>query len=436
MLENKTENEKVETAKKPKISFVWIVYICTVILLGYLVFSLLPKGFKIENFFNNPTKIEIQNTNTPTTQDSNPNNITSSSDNKNTSTNQEQTTKSDLKSKQYFSGKIDNQNVSMVLNITDSVVTGFYSYDHFNNPLKLTGTIDKTQDGSSAIKLDEFINDLKNASFELNLERQDPSSSDVSLIGKWTKVGEDKTLDVLLYTAFPENFYLSNTKANEIQITPKTNTETQKFYTIAYTYPQISGLKDNKIQDSINKSLTQYSDITKTKADFEDILKTDTRSTEDPNFTGYSDEIDYHINYNQNNLLSVEFSGYNYSGGAHGIPFVKTLNFDLKTGKELKLNDIFKTDSNYLNYFSTQSKQKLATKFANTDMQEYFNEGLEPKNENYENWSFTPNGGINITFGAYQVVAYAFGTPTIHFTTEDLKDILKTEYNFPASPIQ
>ena len=85
-----------------------------------------------------------------------------------------------------------------------------------------------------------------------------------------------------------------------------------------------------------------------------------------------------------------------------------------------------------MNYFSTQSKQKLATKFANPNLQDY-SQGLDPKIENYENWSFTPNGSINITFGAYQVVAFAYGTPTISFTNEDLKDILKPEYNFPAT---
>lgn len=429
MSDNKIEDNNPQPSLKPKIRFIWVIYICAVGLLGFSIQSLLPKDFKIENLYINTqdsTKADATNTSQPTTQE--PNSISQTAT--------PESIKSDLKSKQYFSGKIDNQNVSMVLNIADAAVSGYYSYDHFNTPIKLSGTIEKTQESSSALKIDEVINDQKNANFELNLERQDPSSSDVSLIGKWTNTAKDKTLDVLLYTAFPENFYLSSGIQNDIKINPKTNTDTQKLYTIAYTYPEISGLKDLKIQDAINKSLTKFSSITKTKADFEEALKSDPVVNQDPNFTGYSDEIDYHINYNQNNVLSIEFSGYNYSGGAHGIPFVKTLNFDLKTGKELKLNDVFKPDSDFLKYFSVDSKDKLATKFASPGGQEFFNEGLDPKNENFENWTFTPNGGLNITFDAYQVVAYAYGTPTIHFTSEDLKDILKTEYNFLPTSIQ
>ena len=304
MPDKKHENNQDKISKKPKLNFIWVIYMCAVALLGFLIFSLLPKNFKIENFFSNTQKTDTQSANQQITQQSNT--IIPAI--------KPEPSKSDLKSKQYFSGKIDNQNVSMVLNIADSAVTGFYSYDHFNVSINLKGTIEKTQETSSVIKLDELIDGQKNASLELNLERQDPTSSDVSLIGKWVKINPEKTLDVLLYTSFVENSYLSNATPNDIKISPKTNNENQKLYTIVYTYPEISGLKDVKIQNTINKSLAQFSNTAKTKTDFEDSLKGDTRNIEGPNFTGYSDEIDYHINYNQNSLLSVEFSGYNYSG--------------------------------------------------------------------------------------------------------------------------
>lgn len=53
--------------------------------------------------------------------------------------------------------------------------------------------------------------------------------------------------------------------------------------------------------------------------------------------------FDYRIPYNQNGLLSVVLTEYQYSGGAHGNTVQTAYTFDLKTGRALGLFDLVKS---------------------------------------------------------------------------------------------
>ena len=51
--------------------------------------------------------------------------------------------------------------------------------------------------------------------------------------------------------------------------------------------------------------------------------------------------------YNKNNILSIPLTMYEFTGGAHGLTNIKSFNYDLATGKELKLEDLFKFSDKY-----------------------------------------------------------------------------------------
>lgn len=55
----------------------------------------------------------------------------------------------------------------------------------------------------------------------------------------------------------------------------------------------------------------------------------------------YTLEIGYEMTYLDENRICLLLSGYEYSGGAHGMPFRKALIYDLKSGEELEAEDLF-----------------------------------------------------------------------------------------------
>ena len=50
---------------------------------------------------------------------------------------------------------------------------------------------------------------------------------------------------------------------------------------------------------------------------------------------------------------------YAFSGGAHGLTKVKGLTFDLGTGKQYDLHELFKPKSNYVEVLSEKIKKQI-----------------------------------------------------------------------------
>ncbi|WP_177505676.1 DUF3298 and DUF4163 domain-containing protein [Anaerosinus sp.] len=52
-------------------------------------------------------------------------------------------------------------------------------------------------------------------------------------------------------------------------------------------------------------------------------------------------KLTYEVHYLSNDLFSIEFTAYTFWGGAHGQTISTSFNYDLKTGEELKLTQMF-----------------------------------------------------------------------------------------------
>lgn len=63
----------------------------------------------------------------------------------------------------------------------------------------------------------------------------------------------------------------------------------------------------------------------------------------------YSDEITYEVTNNDGKYFSVLMSGYDYTGGAHGMPYRINLTFNAKTGEKLTAAKLFGTTKAKLN---------------------------------------------------------------------------------------
>lgn len=107
-----------------------------------------------------------------------------------------------------------------------------------------------------------------------------------------------------------------------------------------------------------------------------------------------------------------------YAGGAHPGRAFQTINYGLSDGRTLRLSDLFSPGSDYLNALATYCSQEL--KQRNVLL---FPEGTAPTEDNYKIWALT-SGGLEITFGEYQVAPYAAGPQTVVIPYNNLRGSL------------
>lgn len=121
---------------------------------------------------------------------------------------------------------------------------------------------------------------------------------------------------------------------------------------------------------------------------------------------------------NQDNVLTLQYAGNGYSGGAHGYYFESYKAFDLKNNKVISQNDIFKNpaDANW--------NKILQNHFDEPEQKEML---LVDKIELNNNFFFDQNK-ITFVYNQYEITAYAAGVVYITLNFKDIKDQLKPEF--------
>lgn len=135
-------------------------------------------------------------------------------------------------------------------------------------------------------------------------------------------------------------------------------------------------------------------------------------------FPAYQENGDIFVRRADFRVVSFLEDGYSYLGGAHGLGGVAGKNFDVYTGKELKLTDVVKDKTQ----LAEAIKQQLMFDYPNssfaqgggTSMKETVDQLIR---EDKILWSLDPRG-ISFYFNPYLIGAYAEGifTTTIFFS--------------------
>lgn len=121
------------------------------------------------------------------------------------------------------------------------------------------------------------------------------------------------------------------------------------------------------------------------------------------------------------NLLSLKFEFMIYMDGAtHPGSHSQTVTYNLSTGTDINLDQLFLPGSNYLETISNYCKGELSKRDIGFDS---FVGGADPTVENYRNWNVSADG-LLITFDEYQVAAYAAGPQTVLVPYSELQSIL------------
>ena len=132
-------------------------------------------------------------------------------------------------------------------------------------------------------------------------------------------------------------------------------------------------------------------------------------------------QLDYEVSSATDRFLSIYFVGESYGiGAAHPVQYSFVLNYDLTLKKELKLSDIFRRRSNYLEYISRYCLSEFSRK-----SEFLFKEALTPRAGNFKSWNVTRNG-IRFNFDECTVFSCSEGEQTILIPFADLKPLLKS----------
>lgn len=319
----------------------------------------------------------------------------------------------------YYSGTIDESRVQMTLQRNGGELKGTYFYVKFGKNLNLSGSIDGegnftlTEKNSLGVKTGEF-------SGKLSIEEE---SGDATLNGEWKNPAGTKTL----------SFYLNEQKiyfTNGARLTPKSFEEKNKpkIFEISAEYPEVSGISPLVAAkfNQIAKVLVM-NEVAKFKKDLLAQTAEDLKFMKDLGGTN-TVEIGYSITHADDKIVSVLFGNSYYTGGAHPNGYSFTLNFDLKTGRELKLAELFKPNSDYLKVISDYSIKNLKENFAEDADDEWIRTGAGADEKNFRSWNITKKG-LEINFDSYQVAPYVAGPQEVVIPFEELKNVLRADFS-------
>jgi len=234
---------------------------------------------------------------------------------------------------------------------------------------------------------------------------------------------EDFFQDILRLRVYKENDIVAVSRIEENPITIKNEEYFWESDDIMITlkYPQICGLEDQTIQDNLNAVFRSAAEEAKTEGlrNAEEMRK-ERASAEEAGypFTPNRCEtyFDYAVKYNQNGLLSVVLRNYQYTGGAHGLTVHTSRTFDLATGKEYRLKDLFTEGTDYVSLISEEVKKSME-KQGMTDLLLNPFDAIAPDEDFY-----LADNGLAVYFQAYEYFPYAAGIPEFEVDYSALRD--------------
>lgn len=195
-------------------------------------------------------------------------------------------------------------------------------------------------------------------------------------------------------------------------------------YSIEVIYPQITALDDNQKQTSINESITAL--MKKNVATFK---KAVAKLTPPPELTTGKSiyQITYEVSEVDNSRVSIHFKIMeSLPGMAHPANTNQVYNFDMQTGKELTLKNLFREDSNYLIVLSDIAKKDLLDQQRDDpNAFDVVTSGASPKASNFSLFLLTPKNLI-LLFNPATVAPDYVGTMKITIPLEELQEIFET----------
>lgn len=322
----------------------------------------------------------------------------------------------------YFKGSIGNSlDLQMKLVRTGDQLAGSYFYQKIGTRIDLRGNVDK--DGN--LTLEEFDKGGKQTGVFRGLWQVDAADGLIRLAGNWSKPPNEKGSDKrTAFSLHEEPFSFTG----DVELVSKQITENDKklMYEVSAQYPQLTG-GTNPNFEKFNQTARAL--VTKKVAGFKkDMAPAEGEESRPEGSMGSNLNVAYTVVLAQDDLISIKFDvGSYYQGAAHPNSYSDVVNYDLKNAKQLKLSDLFKPGSKYLQAIASYAIADLKKQAKDKGLIEgEIENGAAPLAKNYQSWNITKKG-LGITFDAYQVGPYAAGPQFAMVPYSALKDVINPE---------
>lgn len=223
-----------------------------------------------------------------------------------------------------------------------------------------------------------------------------------------------------------------NTLQSTVKFSTKQIKDKQEAYEIDLKIPVLEGVQDAEIQNTINTFLEKDA-----FAFSQDIQKQGLQFAQDAKKQGwivrpYTASTSYKVTYNQNNLVSITCTYSNYTGGAHGNSEIRTFNFDLTTGKQLVLKDVFNKNENYISIINEEIEKQIKL-----NPTKYFSEKEQCFVTIRRDQSFgIENGNVVLYFNPYEIAPYSTGAPQFKIPFSLFKGGVKAEFQIKVDSVK
>ncbi|MET4081735.1 hypothetical protein ABIB40_001684 [Pedobacter sp. UYP30] len=327
----------------------------------------------------------------------------------------------------HFSGTIAGQPVSVQLQSIAETVTGSYAYTKHNEPIDLVFRKD-----SSKVNLLVFSEGLNDDESITGLPIWKCYYRNGKITGKWYNGNRTKTYPILLKEDYPVGVTQFNIITYDTTAVYSPKAKKSSNYDISGAFPVAIDNKANWLNTEIKKIL----DVD-TSLSFENALK----KMQDSNIADYrenagydstnlnlqthwDDEKNITVQYNENGYVVLQLEGYEYSGGAHGNPWLANYCFDIVHQRKMVLKDLVTADSLTLQrLLESQFRKDNNLKPTDSLTSILFENNLPPN----KNFLFTQSG-IEFTYIPYEVAPYVEGILSILIPFEKLKKYLVPEF--------
>ncbi|MDF7813586.1 DUF3298 and DUF4163 domain-containing protein [Hymenobacter sp. YC55] len=136
----------------------------------------------------------------------------------------------------------------------------------------------------------------------------------------------------------------------------------------------------------------------------------------------YEDQAATHVLWNQQNLLSLGFFTYSYTGGAHGNYGTSAVTFDTRTGRALRFSDIFRPNSDaQLSTLLEQAVRRVLHQPASVKLDDFLFVKKMPVSHNL----YLTSGGVVFIYTPYEIASYAQGELRLFVPLDQLRPLLK-----------
>ena len=170
-------------------------------------------------------------------------------------------------------------------------------------------------------------------------------------------------------------------------------------------YPYLEG--DSPAYEKINATLEQM--VNDFAAAQEATAEAISDYEEEYFWTNYNEAF-YYMSYNEHGILCILFEGYEFSGGAHGMPYKHVYYFDLVTGEQLLLEDIIVDEAEF-----KRIVVEKYTELIESDPSIYWEEALDTVKsyEGYDYNCYLDDGVLYVYFYPYDLASFADGFVTV-----------------------